>query len=107
MSPGSPTLEAFRALGVPRPRCVVFSSSLNLRYSLLAAGRFITMIPDSALHYGPRVPIRVLPIKLPRWHVPTCIITLKGRTLSPLAQLFMDHLHKLAEPLVRASKLPG
>jgi DNA-binding transcriptional LysR family regulator len=59
MSPGSPTLEAFRALGVPRPRCVVFSSSLNLRYSLLAAGRFITMIPDSALHYGPRVPIRV------------------------------------------------
>jgi len=107
MSPGSPTLEAFRALGLSNPRCVVFSSSLNLRYGLLATGRFVTMIPDSALHYGPRAPIRVLPIKLPRWHVPTCIITLKDRTLSPLAQLFIDRLHKLAKPLVKDSKLPG
>jgi DNA-binding transcriptional LysR family regulator len=107
MNPGSPTLEAFRALGLPSPRCAVFSSSLNLRYGLLATGRFITMIPDAALYYGPRAPIRVLPIKLPRWHVPTCIITLKDRTLSPLAQLFIDHLHKLAKPLVKASKLPG
>jgi DNA-binding transcriptional LysR family regulator len=64
------------------------------------------MIPDSALYYGPRAPVKVLPIKLPRWHVPTCIITLKDRTLSPLAQLFIDHLHKLAKPLAEASKPP-
>jgi DNA-binding transcriptional LysR family regulator len=101
MSPGSPTLEAFRALGLPSPRCVVFSSSLNLRYGLLATGRFVTMIPDSALYYAPRTPIRVLPIKLPQWHVPICIVTLKDRTLSPLAQLFIDRLHKLARSLVK------
>jgi DNA-binding transcriptional LysR family regulator len=102
MSPGSPILEAFRAVGLPRPRCVVFSGSLNLRYGLLASGSFITMIPNSALYYAPRARIKVLPIKLPRWHVPTCIVTLKGRTLSPLAQLFIAHLHKLAE---RSQKL--
>lgn len=105
MEPGSPTLEAFRAVGLRSPRVVVLSGSLNLRYGLLATGRFVTMIPDSALHYGPqRAPIRILPIKLPRWHVPTCVITLKDRTLSPMAQLFIDCLHELAKPLARAQK---
>jgi DNA-binding transcriptional LysR family regulator len=79
-------LKAFHAAGVPRPCVVVFSGSLNMRYGLLASGRFITMIPDSALHYGPRrAAIRILPIKLPRWHVPTCVVPLKGRTLSQSA----------------------
>jgi len=100
MEPGSPTLEAFRAAGLEGPRVVVLSASLNLRYGLLATGRFVTMISDSALHYGPkRAPIRILPIKLPRWHVPTCVVTLKDRTLSPMAQLFIDSLHQLARPL--------
>jgi DNA-binding transcriptional LysR family regulator len=102
MQPGSPTLEAFRTLGLAGPRCVVFSGSLNLRYGLLATGRFVTMIPDSALHYGPeRARLRILPIKLPRWHVPTRVITLKHRTLSPLAQLFIESLRKLSKPLAR------
>jgi len=102
MQPGSPTLEAFHALGLAGPRCVVYSGSLNLRYSLLATGRFVTMIPDSVLHYSPeRAPICVLPIKLPRWHVPTGIITLKDRTLSPLAQLFIESLRELAKPLAK------
>jgi DNA-binding transcriptional LysR family regulator len=100
--PGGPTLEAFRALGLETPRVVVVSASLNLRYGLLATGRFVTMIPDSALHYAPqRTPIRRLPIRLPRWQVPTCIVTLKDRTLSPLAQLFVDSLHHLAKPLAK------
>jgi DNA-binding transcriptional LysR family regulator len=103
MEPGSPTLEAFRAAGLEGPRVVVLSGSLNLRYGLLATGRFVTMIPESVLRYGPqRAPIRVLPIKLPRWHLPTCVITLKDRTLSPIAQLFIDCLHELARPLARA-----
>ena len=100
---GSPTLEAFRAVGLEGPRVVVVSGSLNLRYGLLATGRFITMIPESVLRYGPqRAPIRVLPIKIPRWHLPTCVITLKHRTLSPVAQLFIDCLHELAGPLASA-----
>ena len=101
--PGSPTREAFRAAGVEGPRLVVLSNSLNLRYGLLATGRFLTMFPDSLLRYGPqRTPIRVLPIKLPRWHVPTSVVTLKDRTLSPIAQLFIDCLRELARPLEKA-----
>jgi DNA-binding transcriptional LysR family regulator len=106
MEPGSPTLEAFRSAGLAAPRVVVLSSSLNLRYGLLATGRFITMIPDSVLHYVPkRASIRMLPIKLPRWHVPTCTLTLKERTLSPLARHFIDCLHELAKPLAQAQKM--
>jgi DNA-binding transcriptional LysR family regulator len=100
MEPGSLTLEAFRAAGLSAPRVVVLSGSMNLRYCLLATERFITMIPDSVLHYGAqRASIRILPVNLPRWHVPTCALTLKDRTLSPLAQRFIDCLHELAKPL--------
>jgi DNA-binding transcriptional LysR family regulator len=105
MGQGSPTLEAFRAAGLSAPRVAVLSSSLNLRYGLLATGRFITMIPESVLRHGPqRASIRKLPIKLPRWHVPTCILTLKDRTLSPLAQRFIECLHSLGKPLARGPK---
>jgi DNA-binding transcriptional LysR family regulator len=98
---GSPALAAFDAAGMPGgPKVVVMSASLNLRYGLLRTGRFVTMIPDSALHYGSeRAPIKILPIALPKWHVPTCAITLKDRTLSPIARLFIDSLHEVANRL--------
>ena len=103
MADGSPTLEAFHALGLQGPQVVVSSSSLNIRYALLATGRYVTMIPDSVLHYGaPRGGIRILPIRLPRWHVPTSVITLRDRSLSPLAKLYIDTLHELARPFRNA-----
>jgi DNA-binding transcriptional LysR family regulator len=103
MEPGSPAIEAFRAAGLERPRVVVLSNSANLRFGLLATGRFLTMFADSLLRYGPqRTSIRVLPIKLPRWHLPTSVVTLKARTLSPMARLFIDCLHELAKPLEKA-----
>jgi DNA-binding transcriptional LysR family regulator len=105
MEQGSPTLEAFRAAGLSAPRVAVLSSSLNLRYGLLATGRFVTMIPESVLRHGrQRASLRILPIKLPRWHVPTCILTLKDRTLSPLGQRFIECLHEIGSPPVEDRK---
>ena len=103
VAPGGPTYEAFKSLRLDVPKCMILSDSLNLRYGLLATGRFITMIPGSALHYGPeRASICRLPIKLPRWTAPTSIVTLRGRTLSPLASLFCEELRLLAKPLARS-----
>jgi DNA-binding transcriptional LysR family regulator len=101
VEPDSPTLQAFRAIGLSGPRVVVMSNSLNLRYGLLASGRFVTMVPGSVLHYGGtgRGKLKVLSIRLPPWHVPTAAVTLKDRTLSPIARLFIDCLHQVAEPL--------
>ena len=99
---GSPTLQAFHEAGLSAPNVVVMSASLNLRYGLLESGRFVTMIPDSALHYGSkRAAIKVLPVRLPKWHVPTCAVTLKDRTLSPIARIFIDCLHEMAKPLAK------
>jgi DNA-binding transcriptional LysR family regulator len=103
MQPGGPAFEAFRATGSSVPRSVT-SDSLNLRHGLLATGRFITLIPGSALHYGPqRAALRVLPIDIPRWSVPLSVVTLKGRTLSPIGQLFIDCLHDLAKVLEKGA----
>jgi DNA-binding transcriptional LysR family regulator len=105
MEPGSPTLEPFLALGFPGPRVFALSHSLNFRYGLLATGRYLTMIPDIALHYAPRrASIRVLPIELPLWHRPTCVITLKERTVSPLARRFTECLHEIRKPLGKSGR---
>jgi DNA-binding transcriptional LysR family regulator len=43
--------------------------------------------------------LKLLSIKLPRWQVPYVIVTLKNRTLSPMAQVFIDHVREVAKPL--------
>lgn len=103
VSPTGPTYEAFKAAGLPLPRISIFSESLNLRYSLLATGEFLTMIPGSVLRFGPdRAAIKVLALAAPRWRFPTCILTLKNRTLTPLAQRFIDCVRDTAAPLAKA-----
>jgi DNA-binding transcriptional LysR family regulator len=100
MEPGAPMAEAFRAIGVEGPRTLVWSHSLNLRNSLVATGRYLTAMPESVLRFGPqRTWFKVLPVDLPRWHLPIAIVTLKNRTLSPIAQLFIERARELAKPL--------
>jgi hypothetical protein len=45
---------------------------------------------------------KVLPIELPARPGPVGIITLKKRTLSPLAQLFIEHAREVAKPLANS-----
>jgi DNA-binding transcriptional LysR family regulator len=100
--PNSPVFKAFQLSGVALPRVVVLSDSLNVRNSLLTDGRFLTVVPGSILRFGPeRHLLTKLPIKLQSWPEPIALTTLKGRTLSPPAQLFIDCVHRLAEPLAR------
>src|SRR5258708_39967699 len=102
VEPGGPTFEAFRSCGLQVPRVNVFSNSLNLRYSLLATGRFLTMIPASVLQFGPaRTELKRLPIEVPRWRLPHMVMTIKNRSLSPVAQLFVDRLRDAARPLAK------
>jgi DNA-binding transcriptional LysR family regulator len=48
-----------------------------------------------------RSEIKALPIELPVAPVPNGIITLKNRTLSPVAQLFIEHAREVAKPLAK------
>jgi DNA-binding transcriptional LysR family regulator len=102
MGPGGPVAEAFRTIGVAGPRAAIWSQSLHLRHKLLASGRFLAVIPGSVLRFGQqRTMFKVLPIELPRWRLPIAIITLKNKTISPVAQLFLDCVRKLAKGLAK------
>jgi DNA-binding transcriptional LysR family regulator len=70
--------------------------------SLLATGRFLTICPTSVLRFPTRrAKIKTLPVELPIANVPTGIVTLKNRTLSPVAQLFIDCVREVARPLAK------
>ncbi|HET9578109.1 MAG TPA: LysR family transcriptional regulator substrate-binding protein, partial [Usitatibacter sp.] len=99
----SPIAAAFRSAGISLKAACVLTGSLNLRYGLLATGRFVTVAPHSLLRFGSyRGGLKVLPIALPRWREPTSLITIRGRTLSPLAREFVDVVRQLARPLAEA-----
>jgi DNA-binding transcriptional LysR family regulator len=91
-------MEAFRAAGVDHPRTTVVTDSPHARMSLVATGRFVTILPASALKFPtPRPEIKILPLHLPKARAPTGIVTLKTRAVSPVAQLFIDCARELAK----------
>jgi DNA-binding transcriptional LysR family regulator len=95
-------LEAFRASGLDYPRTTVFTISPEARISLVATGRFLSIVPTSILRFPrPRPEIKVLPVKLSIARVPFGIVTLRNRTLSPVAQLFIDTAREIAKPLTK------
>jgi DNA-binding transcriptional LysR family regulator len=99
---GSVVMEAFRARGLDYPRTAAVSVSPEVRMSLLSTGRFLSILPASALRIPTRRPeIKALPIQLPEPRVPSGIVTLKSRTLSPVARLFIEHAREVAKPLAK------
>jgi len=99
---GSVAMKAFRAHGLDYPRTTVVNDSPYARMSLLATGRFLSILPASALRFpAKRQEVRVLPIELPLARMPVGIVTLKNRTLSPVARLFIEHTREVARPLAK------
>ena len=96
--------EAFRASGLQLPRPKVVSFSLHLRNRLLATGRYLSVVPGSLLHFSDVASLlKVVPVKLPIQPRPVAIVTLKDRTLSPIAKLFIDCAHEVTKPLANAT----
>jgi DNA-binding transcriptional LysR family regulator len=97
--PGQYIAQAFRTSGFEPPRAHVVSFSIPLHYHLLATGRYITMLPRSMLRFGKHTPLKLLPVKSPAGAYPIGILTLRNRTLSPLAQLFITCAREVAKQL--------
>jgi len=92
--------EAFEANDLELPSERVTAASILLRNHLLATGRFLTMLPDSVLRYtATQWSLKPLPIDLRIKPWPIAILTLKNRTLSPVTQLFIEHLRGVAKSL--------
>jgi DNA-binding transcriptional LysR family regulator len=99
---GSAAMQIFRASGLDYPRATVFAAPSEVRMSLLTTGRFLTIVPASALRFPTRRPeIKVLPVELPPAHLPIGIVTLKNRTLSAVARLFIENARDVARQLAK------
>ena len=99
-APRSPLVRAFESQGVPMPTPRLRTDSISLRLRLLANGEWVTLMPRSVLHFMPPSRLlRALPIDLPTWEVPNMIVTNYDRTLSPLAETFIQTLREVARPL--------
>jgi DNA-binding transcriptional LysR family regulator len=95
-------VEAFDANGLTPPRATVTTSSSHVRSSCLNTGRFLSVRPRSVLRFqGNQPSLKELPVKLLATHRPIAIVTLKNRTLSPVARLFIDCLREVAKPLMK------
>ena len=102
---GSVIAEAFREKGLDLPPSTIITATVPVRSALLATGRFLTIIPGSVLKFSVNNPVlKRLPVELPTTERPVGIITLKNRTISPVAQLFIDCAREVAKALAVSAK---
>jgi DNA-binding transcriptional LysR family regulator len=89
--------EIFRNSGLQPPSATVLTVSLHLYMRLIETGRWLGLVPASVMRFGGKwMNIKVLPVKISSPSAPVGFITVKGRTLTPLAEQFMECARKVA-----------
>ena len=93
--------KAFQAIGLPAPKVSLVTMSIPIRIDLLTTGEYVTAMPKSV---ADRYAVKVLPIELPveRWSV--AAVTLKGKTLSPVAARFIECAREVAKSIASTPK---
>jgi DNA-binding transcriptional LysR family regulator len=101
---GSVAREAFRASGLDYPHTAVIGPA-EVRVGLLSSGRFISILPNSGLQFAARqVALKVLPVEYPFRAIQVGIATLRNRSVSPVAQLFIECCRELVGRQAREGK---
>ncbi|MGB6537363.1 MAG: LysR family transcriptional regulator [Xanthobacteraceae bacterium] len=90
--------DVFLAARLTPPKPRVVSNSVAMRVRLVETGKFLTMVPASMLHFGAeRLQVKRLPINLSINSPPTEIISLKNRTPSAVARMFLNELRAFSQ----------
>ena len=98
---GALVIEAFNSVGLDPPRRAVSVGSALCTSNIVAQGQYLGVLGTMFLHFNPpSVRLKVLPIDFPVTAPPISIVTLKDKTLSPAAQLFLDFTREVVQPLV-------
>jgi DNA-binding transcriptional LysR family regulator len=64
---------------------------------LIETGRWLGLVPASVMRFGgKRMRLKILPVKVLSPPAPVGFITVKDRTLTPLAQRFIECTRRLA-----------
>ena len=97
---GSDIRSAFQGRGLALPTTIVSTYSHVLQQHLVATGRFISILPRSMLQLMAKShSLAALPVDLPTMRLTFAMVVLKKRTLSPIAQLFIETLHAVAQQI--------
>lgn len=87
--------EAFKAQALEMPRASLVTLSMPLIVHFLRNGPFITAYPKSVARLQSLIE---LPVDLPARPWPVAMVTLKGRTLSPVVERFIACAREVAKP---------
>jgi DNA-binding transcriptional LysR family regulator len=97
---GSLVIEAFRRSGLEPPRRSVTVGSAQCTSNLVAKGQFLGVHGSMFLRFTPpSVRLKVLPVELPIPVSSTSVVTLRDRTISPVAQLFIACAREVTKSL--------
>jgi len=90
--------EVFRNSGLEPPSATVLTVSLHLYMRVIETGSWVGLVPASVMRFGGRqMQIKVLPVKILSPPAPVGFITVKDRTLTPLAERFIECIRKVAK----------
>jgi DNA-binding transcriptional LysR family regulator len=97
---GALVVEAFRQSGLDLPKRSVTVGSAQFTSNLLAKSQFLGVHGTTFLRFlPPSVRLKILPVDLPVPETAISLVALKDRTLSPVAQLFVDRTHEFTKSL--------
>jgi len=95
-------IEAFHRCGLKPPRRSATAGTAQIENNLVAKGHFLGVLGTVFLHFNAaRDSLKVLPVEIQIPLAPVSIVTLKDRTLSPVAQLFIDCVRETTKPLAK------
>jgi DNA-binding transcriptional LysR family regulator len=101
-SAGTLIARTFHLCGLSVPQAAVNSDAIQMYGALLASGPFLAMYPRSILQFSAtHLAPKILPVRLPEQPRPVGIVTLKNRTLSATARLFIDCVREVVKPLTK------
>jgi DNA-binding transcriptional LysR family regulator len=100
--PGRIHTEIFHAHGLAFPRASILALSIHLTIAMVATGKFLAFLPVSVARLNTaRAALKILPVKPSSQRVTVGIITVKNRTITPLAQLFIECAREVSASLKR------
>lgn len=89
--------DFFRKSGFEPPVASVLTVSLHLYMRIIATGQWLGLVPASVLRFRSKeLHLKVLPIKTVSPPAPVGFVTVKDRTLTPLAERFLECVRKIA-----------
>jgi DNA-binding transcriptional LysR family regulator len=94
---GSLHEEVFRNSGLEPPSAAVLTVSLHLYIRPIETGRWLGLVPASVMRFGGKeMRLKVLKVETFSPPAPVGLITVKDRTLTPLAGRFIEYSRNVA-----------